>query len=61
VIVNNLAISKRRPDTGHLKSLNIKQNTTNDVENRVPGSGRAQKCDGHQPVNDITTIALLMI
>jgi hypothetical protein len=38
-----------------------KKTTTNDVENRVPVSERAQKCDGDQPVNDIPTLALLII
>jgi hypothetical protein len=56
-------ISKKWPVTAQLKSLNLikKKSTTNDVGNRVPGLGQAHKCDGDQPVNDIPTLASLII
>ena len=49
-------ISHRSPQI-----IGYKKPTTNDVENRVPGSELAQKCDGDQPTNDIPTLALLII
>jgi hypothetical protein len=39
-------ISHRSPQI-----IGYKKPTTNDVENRVPGSELAQKCDGDQPTN----------
>jgi hypothetical protein len=49
-------ISHRSPEI-----IGYKKPTTNDVENRVPGSELAQKCDGYQPINDIPTLVLLII
>ena len=49
-------ISHRSPQI-----IGYKKPTTNNVENRVPGSERAQKCDGDQSVNDIPTVSLLII
>ena len=61
IILNNSTNIQKMISQPSPQIIGNKKNTTNDVENRVPGSGRAQKCDGHQPVNDIPILVLLII
>jgi len=46
-------MSKNRPITSHLNSLNRQSTTTYGVGNLGPGLGHAQKCGGVKPVNGI--------